>query len=123
MDKLTLYRHAHTKSGIYGTLNIYLENGTSGSFKTIENTDKKIKEGNYNMYKCYSPRFDTNLWTINVPDRTGIRIHTANYGYELSGCIGIGLFKTKDMIHQSRNAIKILNTILDKYKTYKIQIL
>ena len=76
------------------------------------------------MFMCYSPRFNTNLWLIDVPDRTGIRIHSANVGInELSGCIAVGHFKDKKQIYQSKKAIQVLHTILNKYKTYKIEIL
>lgn len=123
MEKITLHRNDNTKSNLFGTLNIYLENGNSASFTTVENPNKKLKEGTYPMYYGYSPRFDTNLWSLHTIDRTGIRIHSANTGNELSGCIAIGLFKTKEQIYQSKKAISILKTILDPHKTYQIEIL
>jgi len=123
MDKITLHRNENTKNNLFGTLNIYLENGNSANFTTTENPDKAIEKGNYEMFMCYSPRFDTNLWLIDHPNRTGIRIHSANIGsHELNGCIAIGHFRDKKQIHQSRKAIKVLHTILDKYKTYKLEI-
>ncbi len=124
MDKLTLYRNENTKNNLFGTLNIHLENGNSANFTTTENPNKAIEKGNYEMFMCYSPRFDTNLWLINHPNRTGIRIHAANNGLnELNGCIAIGHHRDKNQIYQSRDAIKVLHTILNKHKTYKIEIL
>lgn len=122
-DKLTLYRNDNTKSNLFGTFNIYLKNGNAASFTTVENPDKKIKEGTYPLYYCYSPKFDTNLWSLHTIDRTGIRIHSANYGTQLSGCISLGLFRSNEQIYQSKKAINILHTILDKHKTYQIEIL
>ena len=124
MEKLTLYRNDHTKSNLFGSLNIHLQNGNSATFTTTEHPTKKIKEGIYPLYYGYSPKFDTNLWSLHTIDRSGIRIHSANSGInELSGCIALGLFRMGEKIYQSKKACSILKTILDKYKTYQIEII
>lgn len=123
MDKLTLVRHGKNQDSLFGTLNIHLENGNHATFSTVENNGLQVKEGTYQIYHSYSPKFDTNLWTLHVPQRTGIRIHSANTGNQLSGCISLGLFKKKHMIYKSKKSIEILHDILDKYKTYKLEIL
>lgn len=39
-----------------------------------------------------SNRFKKNMWLLlNVPNRDGIRIHSANYARELNGCIALGM--------------------------------
>ncbi len=51
-----------------------------------------IPEGFYDVEKTYSPAFKKDLWLIkNVPGRSGIRIHSANYVSELLGCIAPGM--------------------------------
>ena len=122
-DKITLYRHGHSEDTIYGTIDIHTQEGDKLTLQTIENKDKSIEKGTYNMYHSYSPKFDTNLWTISVPNRTGIRIHSANFGHQLSGCIAPALFKKGEQVYQSKNALSLIHTILNKYKTYKIEIL
>jgi len=123
MDKITLHRHGKNQNSIFGTLNIHLQNGNYATFCTVENNGKQVKEGHYNIYHSYSPKFDTNLWTLHVPQRNGIRIHSANSGTELSGCIALGEFKLQDKIYNSRDSLKTLHTVLDKYTTYKLEIL
>ena len=122
-SKITLYRYGRSQDSIYGTLNIYTEKGDKLSLQTIENAEKCIEQGTYNMYHAYSPKFDTNLWTLHVPNRTGIRIHSANTGNQLRGCIAPGLFKKDNQVYQSKKALSLIHTLLNKYKTYKIEIL
>lgn len=47
-----------------------------------------IPVGVYRLAFTYSPRFERYMLEItDVPDRTGIRVHSANVVYELDGCI------------------------------------
>lgn len=51
-----------------------------------------IPDGLYDMALTMSPRFGTRLWEVlDVPNRSGIRIHAANYVHQLKGCIALGL--------------------------------
>lgn len=66
-------------------------------FKTIELPWKENKRrescipcGTYEMIKHVSPKFGPCLWVQNVPDRSEILIHPANYWFDLLGCIGPG---------------------------------
>lgn len=82
-----------------------------------------IPTGSYEVEKTYSPRFKKDLYLIkNVPGRSGIRFHVANYAYELEGCIAPGLSKDdidKDGvmdIKSSKKAITLMNeTLPDKF--------
>jgi len=83
-----------------------------------------IPAGTYDVEKTYSPAFGKDLWLIkNVPDRSGIRIHPANFVRELRGCIAVGLDKA-DIdndgvidLKSSRKAMSLLNDSLpDKFK-------
>lgn len=50
-----------------------------------------IPQGKYSVVKTYSPRFKKDLYLIeNVPNRSGIRLHPANYARQLNGCIAFG---------------------------------
>jgi len=83
-----------------------------------------IPDGEYEVEKTYSPSFKKQLWLIkNVPNRSGIRIHSANYVSELLGCIAPGLSRhdlNKDGIidmKDSRKAMSLLEEELpDKFK-------
>jgi len=83
-----------------------------------------IPDGEYEVEKTYSPSFRKNLWLIkNVPHRSGIRIHSANYVSELLGCIAPGMSRydlNKDGIidmKDSRKAMSLLEEELpDKFK-------
>lgn len=47
-----------------------------------------IPRGIYKLKLTFSPRFKRQLWEVlNVPNRSGIRIHSANIVDELEGCI------------------------------------
>lgn len=71
-----------------------------GSFtcKTLERPylDNKpniscIPKGTYNCKYTFSPKFLKYTYEIqNVPKRSGIRIHSANFFYQLLGCIALG---------------------------------
>jgi len=66
--------------------------------KTIELPDKNnepkvscIPSGSYDCRWSYSPSFKIYTYEIlNVPNRSGIRIHAANYSRQLKGCIALG---------------------------------
>ena len=121
-ERITLTRIEVKDDTIHGMLCVYDSNGNASYFNTIENKDKKIKEGTYDLYNSYSPKFDKYLWSLLVNDRSGIRIHSANAGKELKGCIAVGLYKYGNYIAQSRDAIKILDKVLNVNKEYKITI-
>lgn len=71
-----------------------------GSFsaKTIELPWKNnqpniscIPKGTYQVRWTFSPRFLKYTYEIqNVPHRSGIRIHSANYARQLNGCVALG---------------------------------
>jgi len=60
----------------------------------------------------------------DVPDRTFIKIHVANYPSELSGCIGVGsYFANGDIsVCKSRNAMEHVMWFLDRYKDISLNI-
>jgi hypothetical protein len=55
------------------------------------------------------------LWIQNVPNRAGIKIHIANFSYQLRGCIAVGTSHAdmnKDGIIDVVSSTKALNDLL-----------
>ena len=76
-----------------------------------------IPEGTYEVKLTHSPRFKKILPEIlNVPNFSGIRIHSLNKAEESEGCIGVGEWNGKDTnwISNSRKAFNKLFTILQE---------
>lgn len=76
-----------------------------------------IPEGTYEVKLTHSPRFKKILPEIlNVPNFSGIRIHTLNKAEESEGCIGVGEWNGKDTnwISNSRKAFNKLFAILQE---------
>ena len=56
-----------------------------------------IPSGTYKVVLEYSNRFDRLLWEIkDVDNRSECKFHSANYFYQLNGCVSLGL-KYKDI--------------------------
>lgn len=49
-----------------------------------------IPEGKYKAVKHRSPKFGNSVWIKDVPNRSEILIHPANYVRQLLGCIAVG---------------------------------
>ena len=60
-----------------------------------KNNSRNVSSIPYGNFRCdytYSPRFKRKLYLLrDVPGRSGIRIHAANWSYELMGCIALGM--------------------------------
>lgn len=84
-----------------------------------------ISEGTYEVKLTYSPRFKKILPEIlNVPNFSGIRIHSLNKAEESEGCIGVGEWNGKDTnwISNSRIAFNELMSLLQKAANNKEKI-
>tara|TARA_R110000782_G_C14778715_1_gene409762 strand:+ start:207 stop:551 length:345 start_codon:yes stop_codon:yes gene_type:complete len=67
-----------------------------------------IPDGNYRIKRVDSPRFGKNMWEVaEVPNRTHILLHAANYPHNVKGCIGLGKGVYTDMsgVTSSKKAI------------------
>lgn len=80
-----------------------------------------IPKGEYHCRYTFSPKFMKYTYEVmSVPNRTGIRIHSANYHYQIQGCIALGTRladinnDTKLDVVNSKVAIKELETLLNK---------
>lgn len=95
------------------------------TFLTVENRKYLIPDGKYEVIFTLSPRFSKKYPYSNfmggkvplilVPGHEGIRIHIANYGYELSGCVGVGRTLNYNMVGESRVAYMDLMKAIEKY--------
>ena len=76
---------------------------------TIENPEKLIPKGIYEIVPCFMDHLQRQLpMLLSVPGRDGIYIHNCNYANQLEGCIGLGQMKTKDMVSNSVAEINVL---------------
>jgi hypothetical protein len=73
--------------------------------------------GTYKVVLEYSNKFDKELWELkNVPNRSECKFHSANYWYDLNGCISLGsrlLDIDKDGYYDIANST---NTMLSFHK-------
>lgn len=86
-----------------------------------------IPAGEYVIKYLPSPRFRRHLWrVINVPSRSGILFHLANYWYELEGCISLGLkykYLNKDNyrdVTNSADTMRVFESILKNEKEVRL---
>lgn len=129
-------RHAaivrsHGEKQTLGTIQTYEPNNFSGFTLELPWKDNKpdvscIPDGNYTCRYTQSVRLTEKaghpVWTyevLGVPDRSGIRIHSANFFHQLLGCISPGKSELDidgdgelDMA-QSRDAVRELEIAMN----------
>ena len=84
-----------------------------------------IPTGTYTVVLSYSPRFKKILPEVkDVPNFTGIRIHTGNDAGDTEGCILVGTWdgKKENWISNSRDALNKLMSLLKKAEDNKEKI-
>ncbi len=111
---LTLVREASSGDCTHGDL---LVDGVWQAF-TLEDVvrsgpkvqhETAIPAGRYEVVITRSQRFERMLpLLLNVPDFTGIRIHPGNTKADTSGCILVGLSRTKEAVLSSQAAMTAL---------------
>jgi hypothetical protein len=68
-----------------------------------------VPEGTYPIQMFPAEHWHRSVPVVmNVPNRSGIEMHVANYAKDVLGCIGFGFTKAPDFIGDSINAIEIL---------------
>jgi hypothetical protein len=77
-----------------------------------------IPSGTYDITITYSPRFGKYLpLLLNVPNFSGVRIHSGNTHRDTEGCILVGSKKTQNSVLESRKAFATLyNKLLQSPK-------
>jgi len=119
MKDIHLVRSIYEEKQTLG--NLFVMDGTSILFqcKTLELPWKEnqqniscVPPGSYPILFEYSPAFQMNLWELKeVPNRSEIKIHQANYFNQLRGCIAIGdkhIFINNDQFKDLRNSRRTL---------------
>ena len=82
-----------------------------------------IPAGTYPVRITYSPRFKKMLPMLdNVPNFTGVRIHTGNTAEDTEGCIRVGYNRVKGRVCDSRAAFRRLFALLEKQPQIEIKI-
>lgn len=84
-----------------------------------------IPEGTYEVKLTHSPRFKKILPEIlNVPNFSGIRIHTGNSSKDTEGCILVGTWdgEKEDWISDSKIAFNKLMSLLEEATNNKEKI-
>ena len=75
-----------------------------------------IPAGTYEVRLTWSPRFKRWLPEVmNVPGRTGIRIHAGNYPQNTKGCILVGELFSDYII----NSVQALNDLLLRFRNHE----
>ena len=118
-----------------GHLKVYDDGELILMLRTIElpwvNNEPRVScipAGKYVAKVHHSPRFGWSLWLQDVPNRSEILIHTANFVRQLLGCIAPGLYH-KDIdndgiidVVSSGDAMKILEIYLKNSRWVDIKI-
>ena len=121
--KLTLVRELLSDSCTHGRL--YVNNHfqcytLEDKDRNLENGGQKIPGetaiplGKYPVIVNYSNRFKRELpLLVNVPQFTGVRIHTGNSAVDTEGCILVGNSRASGWLGDSRSAFNRLFLLLD----------
>lgn len=125
--KIVLIRHTRIP-GIQIMGDLYVYSGKNVAFKcaTIERDwqDNKpriscIPAGSYPLKYEWSPGFNMNLYELkNVPGRSEVKIHVANYASQLNGCIAVGSSyafvnsdQTPDLVNSAKTLERLHNAL------------
>lgn len=118
--KLLLIREKSNENFTFGVLfiNGYYQN------LTLENTKLIIPEGNYKIKLYESPRNKRIVpLLLDVPNKTMIEVHIANYPYELKGCIAVGNSKSSSQLINSKVAFDNLMKLFSTDSSISIKII
>lgn len=89
--------------------------------------DDAIPRGYYTVVKRYSPKYKWHFHITDVPNRSLILFHNANYSRQLLGCVGVGASHVdidKDGlvdVTSSRSTLKRMNKVLPDRFLLKVQ--
>jgi hypothetical protein len=114
-----------------GVLYVHENNSIVFECKTLElpwkNNERRVScipAGTYPIKKHRSPKFGNSFWIKDVPNRSEILIHPANYVRQLLGCIAVGEKHAdidKDGLIDVTNSKKTMEKLL-KYEASSITI-
>lgn len=90
---------------------------------TLENADKVIPEGVYNIENSVSPKFKRELplvYNKDVPAKRGVRIHVGNTYKESSACVLVGMGRKGDKLIESAPAETMVTMLCRNVKKMAI---
>lgn len=98
MKELKLHRFFQNEKVTLGTLVVEEDGKVLFTCATVELPWRGNKHGvscvpagTYPVWKEYSSRFKSMLFELKeVPGRSEVKIHAANYAHQLNGCIALG---------------------------------
>lgn len=115
-----------------GVLYLIQDNKIIFDCKTLElpwlNNNKRVScipAGKYKAIKHVSPKFGNCLWLKNVPNRSEILIHPANYVHQLLGCIALGskhIDINRDGLMDVSDSKKTVNKLLNLIESKEIEV-
>lgn len=108
--KMILIRDSIMNDAVLGSLYV----GGSKVCDTLENKEKLIPCGEYNLNVSKSPKFGRLLplvYNDKVSMRRGIRIHVGNSVKDTTGCILVGFERNGDRLVNSRNAESVVTSL------------
>lgn len=124
--EIIVQRKSKSKDGIFGVLTLDWNPFTC---VTLENLEKAIPSGIYDLDFNYSPHFNRIMPHIRVPVRdasaggdAGIRIHWANFPTQLEGCIAVGTSVDGDSIDESLLPFNRLYSILNQQHGIRVDV-
>lgn len=122
-------RKSKTEDGIFGVLTLDWTPPNPFTCVTLENLQKSIPAGLYEVDFNYSPHFNRVMPHILVPGRdalaggdAGIRFHWANFPAQLEGCIALGTNVDGDSIDQSLVPFNQFYAILNQQHGIKVEV-
>ena len=94
MIQITLTRQKTSGQAVTGTMTFPLLNRTEPiTVPSLENAAYLIPEGNYKVERTWSPKFKKFLpELIDVPGRSGVRIHRGTLPDHSKGCILLDMY-------------------------------
>jgi hypothetical protein len=122
MKKVTLIQRAISNSaGTFGVLKYQANAWFTCERPWLDNQNNVscIPVGSYLCRWTLSPRLRKETYEVlNVPRRSGIRIHSANFPSQVVGCIALGekfgTMQGKAGVFMSVSAIRNFNSLLNK---------
>tara|TARA_R110002074_G_scaffold299959_2_gene471361 strand:- start:122 stop:607 length:486 start_codon:yes stop_codon:yes gene_type:complete len=115
MKTYELERFAYHPDGTMGSMLVGDQRFYSIERPWLENAPNVscIPEGTYSVGWRESPRFGETWHIQDVPGRTHILIHAANFPHDVEGCIGLGTrtMDAKIAVGSSRRGVKLFEDL------------
>ena len=111
MIQITLTRRKTSGQAVTGTMTFPLLNKEEPiTVPSLENNAYLIPEGTYKVERTWSPKFKKFLpELIDVPDRSGIRIHRGTLPEHSKGCILLDM-----------NGMAYINVLFNQLEVFKL---